>query len=406
MQKSNWLRIGLVGFATLVGGATAMVACGGDDEVTPDGDGGTTSSSSGASGTTSSSSGSTDGGSSGASSSSGGPAPIPATVAVVHAFNAVGAVRICYAIGGTAAPEPGAGISPLFPLPNSETGLIPGSGGILPSTGTPLSSVYVRPYIIKSSAITSPASQCPDLIGEAATVTPALVEGTDYFMLDAIEKGALEDDSTYVLIAKEGPTAGRPVIQAYKLDTATDVPDDKIAVQFIHASPYLDKVTGLSPNVAPFFDRPTAGVADAGADSGDGGAVAPPGRAYEFFAGATASDKTAPFAALSALKTVDTFDVPNTAAGLMVTLGGNEQPILNRDTTLALIPVSTWATLSDPPPAPTQVEGGESVYFKAGRAFTFIALGDPTTNPATPEPLKTYLGPHYLVFPNRPVATQ
>lgn len=73
----------------------------------------------------------------------------------------------------------------------------------------------------------------------------------------------------------------------------------------------------------------------------------------------------------------------------------------------ALIPILQWVALSDP--SRSQGAGADSLYYKPGNAFTFIALGDPSVPPPNTNPpnnpadvAKVYARPHFLVFPNKP----
>ncbi len=414
MQKSNWLRIGLIGFVTMAGGATALVACGGDDtEENPTTDGGVTSSS-GSSGV--SSGGASSGGASsrgGSSSSSGGVEIPPAALTVVHgAIEAdVGPVKICFAASPTAMPEAGATPQILAPLPASPTGLIPGSAGILPRLGAPLEQLNILPYLVKLSSLTGANENkaCDELIGAGKP----LVDGTDYFTLAGIPAGTLKDEKSYVLVAKKGPDAAHKVVAVlFEQDTATAIPSDKVGAQFIYASDYLTLASVGGTDVAPFIDRPAGAVdADAGVlDAGDAGGP-PPGRAFEYLIGDDNTTKANPYAPISATKILGAFDEPMTT-GAGIQIGALNTTLLNAQSALgggvSTVPILYWSALSDPSKA--QGDGAASLYFKGGNAFTWVLVGDPTapapaTNPPTTaeDIAKTYARMHWLVFPNKPI---
>lgn len=405
MQNTKWLRIGFFAMLAMAGSATA-IACGGDDDDDAgasssggDSDGGATSSSSSGGSSTSS------GGSSGTSSSSGdsGPAPQKASLFVVHGFNELGTVRICFAGSPDAPPAKNAVPNPIPPLPaagadGSQPGLLPGTGGFLPDLGTDLSSIFIQPYLVredKLQGLTVPWSDrtCNKLIGGAA---PLLTEGDGYYALDTIPKGALANEKTYALLALNAGTVGTPPaggdagsasikVQLIEVDTETAVDADKSAVQFLHASQYV-------PPVRPFIYRPAtpdAGLSDAGVDD----------PAKEFFAGANpvAQLAIAPAAAVS------TEALNAGTNGFGVSLGPSINVLHTNPETGATIPIQLWAQLSDSK-GTQKDDTGTSLYFQPGRSFTFIAVGDIAKpfNPAAQQ----FQGPHLLVIPNKAAVVQ
>lgn len=393
MQNTKWLRIGFFAMLAMAGSATA-IACGGDDD-----DDGSSSGNTADGGSSSGSSG-TSGGSSGTSSSSGdaGPTAQKASLFVVHGYNEIGPVRICFASSPDAAPAKNATPNPTPPLPaagpdGSGPPLLPGTGGILPDLNTDLSSIFIQPYLVKeASRLAQPADKrdCHQLIG----ADKPLVEGTDYFALDTVPKGALANEKTYVLIALNGGTIGLPPdadagagaikVELKELDTATAVDPAKAGLQFLHASQYIG--AAVPTGVTPFLYRPA--TADAGADGGSE-------EDKELFAGET------PVAALALAPTtaasVDALNAATNGFGIRTPTGDSLHAAPIVGTTL---PIQGWANLSDPGQKQKD-EDGASLYFQPGRAFTFILVGDPSKGAINPE-TGDFRGAHFLVIPNDP----
>lgn len=381
MQKTNWLRLGGLSAMALLVGSLGVIACGGDDD---EPGGNTDNTSSGAPGASSGDPGSSSGD---PGSSSGDPVPTPAraALAVVHGSIELGAVKICYATNPDQTPEVGQAVAPLKPLPESPTGLIPGSGGILPNTGTDLETIHILPYLIKVSALADfPEATCDELLNSDGANK---LDAADYYVLDPIERGTLEAENTYLLIATG--TAAAPKANVYKLDTTTEVEDGKIGVQFISGSTYLTQ------GAAPFLDRPGTPTEEgpAGAD-----------RISEWIAGET---KVAPLAEISDLHKTDAFTA-DTALGAVISGGDlGDIPILNRLPAAGdppvpgnLIPIQQWVALSDP--GEGQGAGAESLYFKEGRSFTFVLLGNPLAPSTGNAQVDAFLKPHWIAFPNKP----
>lgn len=393
MQKSNWLRIGFVS-ALALAGATTAIACGGDDEVDPTVDGGPTSSSSGDNDTDGAASSS--GNPSSSSGGSSGTLPAVAKLFVAHGFNEIGAVKICFAGSTTAMPEPGAKPQTLSPLPTTADGLLPGTGGVLPSLGARLETLNIRPYLVKTSSLVGPLANvaCDELIGEGKP----LVDGTDYYTLDGIPAGTLKVEKTYVLIAtkKAGSTgdggAGTEVGAYLKeIDTDTEVAADSVGVQFIHGSQYV------AAPVAPFvFRGEVAAEADAGADAGAAAA------GKDFLLDAEGVTTVASLGDPTALKSVDPLEpVAQTGFGVRIPALDNLDAL--HATAAGVVSIQQWSLLSDST-GTQKDEAGASLYFQKGRAFTFIALGDPTPGVPFNPAAKDFRGLHLLVIPNKPVS--
>ncbi len=404
MQKKNWLRYG---FAAVLAGSTAtsfLVACSGDDDVkpvitTPD------------TGTTADTGTNQDGGGGGDAAPDAGPA-LPKLI-LVHAANEAGPVRLCLARSETNAnPDPKTDTLPVVPpLPyknatglGSDTNVVaipPGIGSVLPLATLDITTINIKAVVIKPGALIrvgagGNAKTCSELMAAAVYAGGAndptkLNENTDFFVLPTIPKGTFKANETYVGlvtgcpaglgldtlgIAKCGPgysdTTSNLRVLGYKLDKSTPGGAGNV-VQFIHGSSHVDAFLPTGNNsVKPFITLSP----DAGADGGD--------RQFLDNTGVT-------FATTSATSTV----VPNPGAKTTaaISFATSQFGVTTAGPTIAG-GVSTWQTL-----------GGAGVtdptFFKAGRGYTFIAVGDPQGNvdPATGD----FRGIHFLAFDNDPV---
>lgn len=394
MQKNTWIRLGLgsvVAVATTCG--ITLSACSGDDTVTDD------------DATTDGYTPPTDSGP-GDSGPDGGEL---AKLIMVHGSPDIPAVRICFSVG-LAADLSDQQMSPLPPLPNQISGplpypgLFPGTGGVIPRTGTDISSVYIVPYIVSAAKLAAlgfvpdagAPKDCRDaLVGDAG----GLVEGTDYWKLPAIPAGTFTTDSTFLLAATGclpnttvAPSAkcgsdymantGNFRIRAFKLDRATPAAG-MVSAQFAHASSPIQAV--LMQGVRPAFFHADGGVTPiTGQGGGDGGGG---GGTVNF--GELKPQTAAPAAVNPA---TDGFGVLYTGAD-----GGTE--------TMAL-PLSAIQNLTTGSATPSM--------FVNGQSYTFVALGDPqepqfidmTGDASTPDGGRfNGRSAHFLAFPNDPPVT-
>ncbi|MBX3230164.1 MAG: hypothetical protein KIT84_24975 [Labilithrix sp.] len=382
-----------------------VVACGDDDSPPPGSSTSSTSSSTSSSSTSTSSSSSSTGG----TDQDAEPDPIPAKLQLVNAItdlgpgaaNASGALRICYQItsGATKIFAPG-----LPPLPNRVRGAQPfpglflGTGGPVDTTGADLSTLEVTPYIISAGKLEAiglgkdvKANQdktCADIFNDDAGGT--LEPNVDYWVLPPVPAGQLEQKKSYLLILTGCPgdstlgdkcgagfTAGTPglgnlKITKLELDNTTAVAANSIGVQFAHASP---NGSAVIQNIVGEGVRPAIVSEDADAAS------AKP-------LGADANTNL-DFQAITALKQVegvafatDKLTANPKAPNLAVGFGQIESL-----TTGAVPPTGNL--------------------YANGKAYTFIALGDPTASPTAGDPPSfNFRFFHYLGLPNDPTISK
>jgi len=394
MRNKGWLRYSLASLTLLSAGLGGfLVACGDDDStVTPAKDGGGADTAPG----------DDDGGQDGAT-----PPPqdagTNAKLQLVNAAtdfgpnNTVGALRVCYGLGPTAA------LAPLPPLPDRKSsdaqpfpGVFIGTGGAVQGTGADLTAVAITPYVMNAGALAArgivkpdaggAGLSCADLFG-AADAGGALVEGVDYWKLPVIPAGTLTKEKSFILVLTgcagdatsttdkcggdfaDAGVNGNLKVTVHEVDRATAIDADKIGAQFIHASPageaYLGSLQGGGLRVVPGFVSDPADPATFKGLTGDGGAAAP----------VAVGEKT-PLVQVSGV---------NVAADSF-TANPNVQPIAISLPNIQLL--SYGANVPN---------GGE---YRNGAAFTFIALGDPQAMPAEPTNTKRF---HYIALPNDPI---
>lgn len=411
MQNKRWLRYGLASL-TLMGAAslsTLLVACGDDEEPTPIApkpDGGDTdpnpdpdpdpTSDAGADATTP-------------------PEKDPARLQMINAAtdfgpnNVPGIVRVCFGAGTDADATK---VTPLPALPEASAvdtippGVPIGLGGNVTGTGLNLADLYIQPYLMNGVSLAEkgivkkeagePSTSCAELLKADFKDKDGngLKENEDYWKLPLIEKGTLLAEKSYLLVltgcaadatadaAKCGPgfTAGTDPapgignlkIHIHEIDRATKIDDDKIGVQFVHASAAGEAFLATQPGtegglkVVPGFITGT----DPGtfkAITGDG----TPG------SGPVDLNKATELRQIEGV----TFESDS------FTANPNVAPIA--------LPLPLIQGISFPTGAPDDAK------LRNGAAFTFIAVGDPTVpagDPTSPNP-KTF---HYLAFPNNP----
>jgi hypothetical protein len=387
MQKNHLIGLSLVGLLSAIG-TTALVACSSDPvKVTPPVD--------------TPDSGPQDVPDTSAKPDTG-PKPVLAKIQVVHAAPVAGPVRICFAtVAGDGDPNLTTDVGGLPPLPNTPNGtkpagLPPGAGGPLPSTGTDLSGVTMKPVLflvgslVKVNAAQRPSPQpefsCPELLNPALpSAAKGLVKDTDYFVLPNLPKGTFANGKTIVVVAAGCPagvvdpavvancgagyTAATSNLRAItmQLDN-TPAAAGKVKAQFLHASAgadaFVDAATkGVSKAVRPWLTTGTE-------------------KTYFGPAGVTFKDNSgAPSAAVELA-----VDPAKTTIGIDV--AGSEYAA-------GTLPISLVAavTVGGAPPAD---------FYAPTKGYTFIAVGDPTKKLlADNSNVLDVL--HYLALPNDPI---
>jgi hypothetical protein len=332
--------------------------------------------------------------------------PSKPKIILIHGANEAGNVRLCLATSATNT-EPNLATETLgiAPLPfRGAPYLPPGFGSVLPIKDLDVPNVALTPIVFTAAALerigaTGDKKDCKEILGALASdaglsddAGVAVTKGVDYFVLPTVAKGTFEYDNTYVALVtgcaantvaplnpKCGPgyngTANFKLV-GYKLDKSSGGAGN--VVQFVHGAQDVDGVLsggGSSPNVRPFLNV-TGG--DAGADklylTGDAGAT---------FANSLQMALPAP-----GIKTAGVIPIGTGIFGVTAAIGDIPQSV-----------ISAQALANGGTPDPT--------FFKAGRGYTFIALGDPTQPKTVPLPDggATFNGKtvHFLVFDNDPV---
>jgi hypothetical protein len=329
MRNKNWLRYGLASTMLACGALSAvLIACGDDDS-------GVTANTPDSGGTDGNNNNTPDTGGGDTGTDSSPPGPTPAKIVLVHAAtdygpnNPSGIVRVCYAT--KTATDTDFSISPLDPLPHTKApdsqlpfpGIPIGAGGPFPSTGIPLESFSIRPYIISAAALAARGitgkepltPKCNQILksgfvpdggfaGDASA--PALTENTDYWKLGDIPTGTFKNGKTYLLSvtgctsdassanfgatgkcgpdpAGDGGTPYQPTnsagtgnlkIAVLEIDATTTVASDEMGVQVVHLSPQYQIARTVSVGTAvrpfqPVFGSPFAQAVtpDAGYDA-------------------------------------------------------------------------------------------------------------------------------------------
>lgn len=308
MRNFKWLRYGIA-TASVIGLACAgtLAACGDDD------DGATGSDAGKDNNVTPTDSGGTDSGGNDSGGDSGPKVP-PAKIIVVHSataygtdmmgVNKAGSVRVCYATST----DNGATFtaSPLPPLPHSiadgGAGTVPGipigAGGPFPSTGLPLDTIAIRPYVIDSVALytrgivgnDATLPRCNKLLPDTGVFVPdggfdggsdaGLEKNKHYWQLADIPKGTFLSGHTYVLAIfgcaadanpldtsftsagqKCGgytptgtPGVGNLSTFVFEIDTTTAIANDELGVQVAQMSAAYDFEKDAAPSLIPKAD--------------------------------------------------------------------------------------------------------------------------------------------------------
>jgi len=248
-----------------------------------------------------------------------------------------------------------------------------GTGGPVDATGTDLSGLEVTPYVFSAQKLqaigagsTVTAGQdksCEDLVDTDAG--GALTPNVDYWLFPPIAAGQLQQKKSYILIltgcaadstlgvAKCGadfvPTPGVPglgnlKITRIEIDRATAVDANSLGVQFVNASPNLEATYIASAGGEGVRPAITSDPQDAGA------------------AKALNENTNVAFLAITPLKPI----AGVTAATDRVT-GNNKGPAG------FAYSFATIGALSGVPAGYTN-----------GKAYTFVAVGDPTASPSDP----------------------
>lgn len=388
MNQKTWLR---VGFLALLATTGVFVACDGDDDANNNSSSGGTTSSGG----TSSSGGSSSGGTvdSGVDAA---PKPILPKVALIHGANNAGPVRLCLATKGDATPTIPTDVLAISPLPftTATSALPPGFGTVLPIESLDFSKLNLIPIVFKASALaavgaTGRNKTCGQVLSAAADAG-GLVRDVDYWVLPEVKKERFAQNNSYVSVvvgcpagitgaeaAKCGPGYTGAVhnlhLQVYQLDRSSGGAGN--VVQFVHGAPAVDPIVGP---VRPF-------IGTLGADGGLATQEFPLGDAGVTFAATESSTTAAP---TPGAKTTAPLSFTSGVVGVAHATGALTAP-------MALTQILSNGGTPDP------------TFFKAGRGYTFIAVGDPTapatTTGADGGPTFNPLTAHFLVFDNDPV---
>jgi hypothetical protein len=332
-----------------------------------------------------------------------GPKPVLAKIQVVHAAPVAGAVRICFAtVAGIGDPNLTTDVGGLPPLPNTPNGekpagLPPGAGGPLPSTGTDLSGVTMKPVLFSVASLViangaqrpkpQPEFSCPELLNPALpTAAKGLIKDKDYFVLPNLPPGTFANGKTIVVVAAGCPAGivgdavancgedydvGKSNLRAITLQLDnTPAAAGKIKAQFLHASAGAD----------PFVNKASAGATKA---------VKPwlkTGAEKTFFG----SPGTLTFKDNSIAATTPAIEVAvdQAATTVGIDVGAMEYAA-------GTLPISLVAaiTVGGAPPAG---------YFAPTKGYTFIAVGDPTKK-LLEDRSNVLEVLHYLALPNDPI---
>ncbi len=330
--------------------------------------------------------------------------PVPKLV-FVHAANEAGPVRLClarHATNGT--PDPRTDTLPVVPPlpykndkglggPANPVAFAPGLGAVLPLDSLDTTRIHLRPVVVKASSLLrvgagGNAKSCSELLSAAAYgpgavgSTTKLAEGADFTVLPTIPALTLRTGRTYVALltgcpgglgldtnqtAKCGPGytdgGGNLRMVVYELDDAPGGAGN--VVQFVYGSSHV-----IPRVVKPFITVSP----DAGADGGD--------RLF-LSGGATfmANDTVGPAVPSPGAKVTTPISFATSEFGVQTALGEIAGP------------VSRWQAFGAQGTA-------DPTFFKAGRGYTFVLVGDPkaTLDPAAGD----FRGVHLLAFDNDP----
>jgi hypothetical protein len=413
MRNKNWLRYGIAS-ASLAGLVMSgvLVACGDDDSgTTPGTDAGTDTNTPG-----------TDsGGDTGTPDSSKPDAGQPAKLVLVHGAtdlgpeNAPDSIRVCFAT----APKSDANnfqVTPFPVLPHSlsdggatdNPGILVGTGGAFPSSGADYEDLVIRPYVMNAQRLNERG-----IVGNAAT-TPRcnqvlkdgfvpdagwdggepLQANKDFWQLADIPAGVLKKNHTYILaltgctadtdgvefagkcgkddngneyVPPGTPGIGNLKIMIVEVDAATTPAGTELGAQFLHLSPQWD-IGGVRPGLVP-------GITN---DPTDGGAFQPAAAAPDGGFRFVRDGGATPMVKLQGVLTNKAFY--------------QAHPLLAQ----TAIPLNNVAGGGNPTVQfITTGKGDAAELYVNGKAYTFIAVGDPAD---TATGLRKF---HYLGFPNQ-----
>ena len=392
MRKVTWIRLSLASAVLLVGVGGVLVGCSDDDTtnpVTPKKDAGNTSDV--VTPTDDSSTPTTDAGDSSTAK------PYP-KITIIHAAPGIApAVRFCMSVNGA------------FPLDavlptvaDAPKGVLFGTGGALKVDATRaavLPTLDITPIAVPADV--DPAKKCSDLITtkdgvqtlpagavKLTTITKGTLVGGKSYFVSILGCPAGADAGALGSCGQDDAGTANVRLEVAEVDTTTTVPAGSIGAQFLHDSPALNvaaaggvepaftyQTPGVAPDAGTTTDAGDAGTDDAAAaDAATGDAAVPP-EVHIVGLGATGVKYLSKPVTVPASTFKDTAAVwtnqASAAFNLYATLGTNRGPGiftgkgLPNGLPLALI---------------TQATTGQTAtsIFVDGKAYTFIAIGDPS----------------------------
>lgn len=404
MRKITMIRLGLASLVVTAGAVSALVVGCSSDSSSGDNPSPSPTGTDGGPGTDGSTSPTTPGeggpGNPDAGDATPPPAPKPARIALLHAAANLDGIKLCL---GTGTDETAPLLPIISPAPADKPDGIPAAGGGVfdpIAAGVPASSVAA----LASTDLTVWAIQSKDLTDaeKAGKCSEALdTFKTKGFYIGAIPKGTLKDDSSFLVAitgcSKDADPAnaalngricgvgwdaakGNLALAVIELDAKTAVDSKKLGAQFLNMSSQSISIPSFKDGVVPaFFVPPPAAPSstDAGVPVPDAGSstvtsTPPTLDIRRLGAGNSAYGDKAPIPAAAAefdgLLGVGAYAVAY-APGLWA--GGT--PTTLPDPTKGAIPVpfDTVELVSTGDPA--QV----GKWLAAGKAYTFILIGDP-----------------------------
>jgi hypothetical protein len=312
-------------------------------------------------------------------------------VILVHGANEAGPVRLCIANSPTATPRVPEDLLPGFsPLPFDKPGanLPPGFGAVLPLSALNVAKLNLVPIVIKAPALIAAGADAR-MKPCSAVLAPAdaggLIKDVDYFILPEVKQTDFAERNTYAAVVVGCPpgitdpaavakcgmgyVAGQAThnfrLQTYKLDRTSGGAGN--LVQFVHGALAVDAVAGP---VAPFI----------GTNGGDAGTTAK----LSLGASTTSQAQAVTKSATTAVTTPAPIDFAKGVVGVTIMASMNDLV-----QGVGVAQTISNGNVTDP------------TFFKAGRGYTFIAVGDATD--MTPPGPTGFKGAHFLVFDNDPV---
>jgi hypothetical protein len=440
MRNKRLLRYGLLS-AALFGGAlgTLLVACGDDDDVTPNPkiDGGGTDSPI------------TPGNDTGTGQDTGTPgeggppdAGTPAKIYFVHAGTAfgpdsdetgayAGGVRVCFSTATVPTPADKDFTPTPFPAAPTDAGagqpypgLFIGTGGPFSTSGADLETITVRPYLMNAKSLNTrgyvgqdpTVPRCGKLLSDGGVGdggpggAPDLEINKDYWQLADIPAGTLKKGNTYILavtgcaqnanatagfcgkdnagatfVPNTTPGPGNLKILILELDPNA-VAADEFGAQAINLSPQQD---AFKAAVGPW--NPTlvnAAYLDGGDEAGDAAAA----NTFSLSGGEVPYDRNAQkptpvaVAKIKGLLTASGYF----ALGPAAIPGNGVRGPAKLNNVGAAVPQTTVQFASTGSTDATEL-------YVNGKTYTFILVGDPQLSPATTGSRAM----HYIGFPNK-----